>query len=355
MRRPSLVGALVKSGLFTVVTLFATAVLALTIVNGNVGGGANYSALFTDVTGLQVGDTVRVAGVRVGQVTDIRIADRRLAEVRFSVEPGRRLPVSVTAAVKYLNLLGQRYVDLRRGSGAVDQILALGGTIPLSQTTPALDLTALFNGFQPLFQALSPKDVNKLSGEIVAVLQGDGTTVTSLIASTATLTTALASRDRVIGQVITNLNTVLDALNGGGGSQLSELIVTLRQLVSGLAADRQPIGDAVSGISALSTSTASLLQLGRPGLKQSIASLGKLSSTLANNTPTVNSFLGNLPTKLSKIGTLGSYGSWLNFYMCEAIVTGVKSSEPDIPPSTGVPIKDARCLTTPVDNGVGTR
>ncbi|WP_163510693.1 MCE family protein [Fodinicola acaciae] len=354
MRRPSLVGAIVKSLLFTVVTLAATAVLALTIVNGNVGGGANYSAVFTDVTGLQVGDTVRIAGVRVGQVTDIRIADRRLAEVRFSVEPGRRLPVSVTAAVKYLNLLGQRYVDLRRGTGAVDETMPLGGTIPLSQTTPALDLTALFDGFQPLFQALSPKDVNKLSTEIVAVLQGDGTTVTSLIASTATLTTALASRDRVIGQVITNLNAVLDTVNGGGG-QLSELIVTLRQLVSGLAADRQPIGDAVSGIAALSTSTASLLQLGRPGLRQSIASLGKLSNTLANNTPTVDSFLTNLPTKLSKIGTLGSYGSWLNFYLCEATVTGVSSSEPGIPPPTGVPIKDARCLASPTDNGVGTR
>ncbi|GAA1683817.1 MlaD family protein [Fodinicola feengrottensis] len=342
MRRPSLTGALVKSGLFTLVTLVATGILALTIVNGNLGGGTDYAAKFTDVTGLQVGDTVRIAGVRVGQVESIQIADRRLAQVRFSVDPGRRLPVSVTAAIKYLNLLGQRYIDLARGTGPVDEVMAPGGLIPVTQTTPALDLTALFNGFQPLFQALSPEDVNKLSNEIVQVLQGDGTTVTSLVASTATLTTALASKDQVIGQVIDNLNAVLNTINSRGG-QLTDLIVTLQQLVSGLAADRAPIGDAVSGIADLTTSTAGLLQLGRAPLKSDIASLGRLSGTLASNTPELNSFLTNLPVKFGRIGTLASYGSWLNFYLCSATVTGLSTSDGSQPP-TGRPIKDGRCL-----------
>jgi phospholipid/cholesterol/gamma-HCH transport system substrate-binding protein len=351
VKRPSLVGALVKSGLFTVVTLLATGILALTIINGNLGGGTDYSAKFTDVTGLQVGDTVRIAGVRVGQVEAIQIVERRLAQVRFSVDPGRRLPVSVTAAVKYLNLLGQRYIDLTRGAGPVDEMMAVGATIPVTQTRPALDLTALFNGFQPLFQALSPEDVNKLSGEIVQVLQGDGTTVTSLIASTASLTTTLASKDQVIGRVIDNLNAVLDTINARGG-QLTDLIVTLRQLVSGLAADRVPIGDAISGIADLTTSTASLLQLGRQPLKQDIASLGKLSNTLANNSPTLNSFLTNLPVKFGRIGTLASYGSWLNFYLCSATVTGLSTSDGS-PPPTGVPLKDARCTSQPAPT-VGT-
>jgi phospholipid/cholesterol/gamma-HCH transport system substrate-binding protein len=351
MRRPSLAGALIKSGLFTLATLLATAVLALTIINGNLGGGTNYSAKFTDVTGLQVGDTVRIAGVRVGQIESIQITDRRLALVKFTVDSGRRLPVSVTAAIKYLNLLGQRYLDLARGTGPVDEVMTAGGTIPVTQTSPALDLTALFNGFQPLFQALSPEDVNKLSSEIVQVLQGDGTTITSLISSTATLTTTLASKDQVIGQVIDNLNAVLNTINARGG-QLTDLIVTLRQLVSGLAGDRMPIGDAISGIADLTTSLAGLLEGGRKPLKGDIAALNKLSGTLANNTPTLNSFLTNLPVKFGRVGTLASYGSWLNFYLCSATVTGVSTSDGS-PPPTGVPQKDARCTNQPA-SAVGT-
>ena len=83
----------------------------------------------------------------------------------------------MTAAIKYRNLVGQRYVALDQGAGDLDPMLPPGGTIPLDRTTPALDLTALFNGFKPLFQALSPDDVNQLSGEIIQVLQGEGGTV----------------------------------------------------------------------------------------------------------------------------------------------------------------------------------
>src|SRR2546430_1456039 len=92
-------------------------------------------------------------------------------------------------------MVGQRYLALDRGTGPATPALAEGAEIPLDRTTPALDLTDLFNGFKPLFQALSPNDVNQLSGEIVRVLQGEGGTVESLLAHTGSLTTTLAGRD----------------------------------------------------------------------------------------------------------------------------------------------------------------
>ncbi|HEX4705163.1 MAG TPA: MCE family protein [Pseudonocardiaceae bacterium] len=168
----------------------------------------------------------------------------------------------MTATIKYRNLLGQRYIALDQGVGPLNQLLRPGATIGIDRTHPALDLTDLFNGFKPLFQALSPADVNQLSNEIVQVLQGEGTTVDSLVAHTASLTTALAGKDQVIGRTIDNLNSVLNTVNSRG-SELSDMVTTLQQLVSGLSQDRTPIGDAISGLSALTTSTANLLQLGR--------------------------------------------------------------------------------------------
>jgi phospholipid/cholesterol/gamma-HCH transport system substrate-binding protein len=340
-KRKSLAGPLTKSIIFIAVTALATAILGLSIASTGPSGTSSYSAIFTDVTGLTVGSDVDIAGVRIGSVNQITVVDRNLAQVSFSVESGRQLPASVTATIKYLNLVGQRYIDLQQGAGPVSQTLRPGGMIPVARTTPALNLTELFNGFQPLFQALSPNEVNQLSGEIVQVLQGQGGTVDSLVAHVGSLTTTLAARSKVIDAVISNLNSVLQTVNSRG-NELSTLVSTLQQLVSGLAADRQPIGNAISAIGQLTTATAGLLQVGRAPLKQDIIQLGRLSGNLAAATPTVTTFLHNLPVKLNEIGRLASYGSWLNFYMCDALVTGVKTST-GAPPPTGVGITAARC------------
>src|SRR5262249_8265489 len=159
-------------------------------------------------------------------------------------------------------------------------------TIPLSHTQPALDLTELFNGFKPLFQALSPDDVNQLSYGIIQVFQGEGGTIDSLLANTAQLTSTIADKDKVIGQVIDNLNTVLTTVNQHS-AQLSSLIATTQQLVSGLAADRQPISDAIGSLGDLADTTAGLLDQGRAPLKDDIAGLGQLSHNLDANQQTV--------------------------------------------------------------------
>lgn len=342
-QRKSIAPPLIKSIIFIVVTALATAILGLSIASTGVSSTVAYSAVFSDVTGLVVGSDVDISGVRVGQVTSITVTDRNLAKVDFTLQAGRQLPASVTATIYYLNLVGQRYIQLAQGSDPGGQVLRPGSTIPLSQTTPALNLTALFNGFQPLFQALSPGDVNQLSNEIVQVLQGEGGNVQSLIANIGSLTTTIAAKDKVIDALIGNLDSVVTTVNSRSGA-LSNLVSTLQQLVSGLAADRQPIGTAISAIGQLTTATAGLLQVGRAPLKADIIQLGRLSANLDAALPTVQTFLHNLPVKMTDIARLASYGSWLNFYMCDALVSGVKSSY-GAPPPTGVGITAARCKT----------
>ncbi|MCM2427237.1 MCE family protein [Streptomyces sp. RKAG337] len=341
MRRRSIAGPLIKSIVFILVTALATTVLAFSIANTGIADTVGYKARFTDTTGLITGDSVRIAGVKVGQVEDIRVVDRRLAQVTFSVEKGRALPASVTASIKYLNMVGQRYIDLQQGAGPMDRAFTPGSTIPLDRTSPALDLTQLFNGFQPLFEGLSPKDVNQLAGEIIQVLQGEGGTVNSLIRNVGSLTTTLAAKDKVIGEVIDNLNTVLTSVNTREQG-FNELVGTLQTLVTGFAGDRQPIGDAITAISQLTTSTAGLLDDGRAPLKEDIRQLGRLSSNLAASTPQIENFLQKTPVKMRTITRLASYGSWLNLYLCEAKVSGVTTSDGSKAP-TGIAITEARC------------
>ncbi|MFE4331800.1 MCE family protein [Streptomyces sp. NPDC056831] len=343
MKRRSLAGPLAKSIVFILVTVLATTVLALSIANTGVGSTVAYRARFTDATGLIVGDSVRIAGVKVGQVESIEVADRRLAEVGFSVQKGRKLPASVTASIKYLNMVGQRYIDLDQGAGPVGESFTAGSTIPLSRTTPALDLTQLFNGFQPLFEGLSPPDVNELAGSIVQVLQGEGGTVDSILQHVGSLTGTVAAKDKVIGEVIKNLNTVLKTVNDREAG-FDDLVVTLQKLVTGFSGDRKPLGRAVTAMGALTTVTADLLNDGRGPLKDDIKQLGRLSDRLADNSPEIENFLERTPAKMAAISRLASYGSWLNLYLCEARISGVTTSDGSTPP-TGIEITQPRCLS----------
>ena len=333
----SLVAPLIKLALFAVVTITSTGLLGLTIANVDLRASKPYAAKFEDVTSLSVGDDVRIAGVRVGQVETIELVDRRAARVTFAVDARLELPTSVTATIKYRNMIGQRYVALERGVGPVDQVLAPGSEIPLERTRPALDLTVLFNGFKPLFQALSPDDVNQLSHEIIQVLQGEGGTVESLLRHTASLTSTLADKDKVIGEVIGNLNDVLDTVNAHS-DQLSGLIATLQQFVTGFAADREPIGQAISSLDELAGATAGLVGDSRAPLKDTIAGLGEVSKNLADNEELVDAALRNLPGKMAAIGRTVGYGSWLNTFLCSA------QPGAGLPmPVGGIPVTQPRC------------
>ena len=340
----SITWPLVKISVFTVVTVLLTGVLALTIANTQLGPTDDYYALFTDATGLNTGDDVRISGVKVGTVTSIGVVDHNTARVGLQIDANRRLPASVTATIKYRNLVGQRFIALGTDVGDIDATLAPGGTIPLDRTAPALNLTVLFNGFKPLFQALNPGDVNRLAYEIIQVLQGEGGTVDDLLAHTASLTTTIASRDQVIGRTIDNLNVVLGTVNANA-PQMANLITQLQELVSGLSAQRQPIGNAITALDGLTNATAGLLTNARPPLEQDIASLGTMAKTLADNSDLVQHFIQFLPTKLELLTRTVGYGSWFNYFACSLSGTvGISQLDIKIPilplPGTQRP---ARC------------
>ncbi|HET6938755.1 MAG TPA: MlaD family protein [Nocardioides sp.] len=306
---------LTKLLIFMVVTALATGVLVATIGNLSFGGSHSYKAVFADATGLNKGDEIRVAGVKVGTVKGIEISDRTRALVTFSVDDSTSLTEATHATIKYRNLVGQRYIALTQEVGSPTK-LDDGATIPISRTQPALDLTVLFNGFKPLFQALSPADINQLSYEIVQVFQGEGGTLESLLQHTASVTSTLADRDQVIGELVDNLSEVLDHV-ADRDQQLNELITTFKQFVGGLNQDRDAILGSLDQISQLSVQTASLVKGVRSPLVADIANLRQLTSNIQRNRGELDRALQVLPIKLEKVGRTAIYGSWFNFYLCQ--------------------------------------
>lgn len=235
--------------------------------------------------------------------------------MQFSLTDRDWLPAGSTAKIRYRNLVGQRYIALEQGTGQQGMKLTEGETIGLDHTTPAVNLTTLFNGFRPLFQTLSADDVNKLSYQIIQVFQGEGGTVAELVRNTASLTSTIADKDRVIGAVITNLNEVLDTVNRHD-DELNSLIVNTEQLVTGLANDRGVVGDAVTSLAGLADATADVLEPTRPSIQGSVSALNTLAGTLNAQEVELNKVLQTLPIKLDKLSKIASFGSWFQFYLC---------------------------------------
>ena len=174
----------------------------------------------------------------------------------------------------------------------------------------------LFNGFKPLFQALSPEDVNQLSYELIQVFQGEGGTLEGLLAHTASVTSTLADRDEVIGDLIDNLSLVLDHV-ADRDQQLTRLIQSFRTLVGGLKKDRNAILGSLEDVSALSVETASLIDGIREPFVKDIKELRAVAGNIDKNKAELDRALQVLPIKLDKIGRTAIYGSFFNFYLCE--------------------------------------
>src|SRR5688500_343490 len=103
-------GDAVKLVIFIVVTTLATGLLAVTIGNLSFRDSKEYRAVFSDATGVVSGDDVRIAGVKVGNVQEIEIFDKTKAIVTFDVAGTTQLSESTFAAIRYRNLVGQRYI-----------------------------------------------------------------------------------------------------------------------------------------------------------------------------------------------------------------------------------------------------
>ena len=304
----------IRLGIFVVITTVATALLAVTIGNISFNATTKYRAVFTDVVGLNKGDDIRIAGVRVGQVDKIAIYQDKYAMVTFSVDTDQSVDTTTRATLRYRNLVGNRYVALTEGVGGGTR-MKKNGIIDKDRTAPALDLSVLFNGFKPLFTALTPKDVNQFAFEVIKVLQGEGGTIESLLARTASLTSTLADSDQVIGDLITNLTSTLQIVSQRQ-QNFSQLLVNLQQFITGLSQDINPILGSLGSINSLNTKTAGLLQQTRVPLKADLDKLRTTATTLDDTQAIWVKTLQFMPEKLQTMTRTAQYGSWFNFFLC---------------------------------------
>jgi phospholipid/cholesterol/gamma-HCH transport system substrate-binding protein len=307
-----------RVALFTVICLVFTFGLIAVFGQLRFEDRTGYHALFANVSGLKSGNFVRIAGVEVGKVGDLTLHRDGTVTVDFLVDKGVRLAEGTKVAVRYENLIGDRYLALEEGPGSLRR-LAPGATIPLAQTSAALDIDALIGGFRPLFRALDPDQVNALSGELLRIFQGQGGTIASVLAQTSTLTSTLAGRSELIAELITNLNTVLHTF-ATRDHEFSDGLDKLSQLVGALAQRKTDISNGLAYINAAAGSVTDLLVQARQPIKDVVHETNRMAGQVMADREYFDHLLKDLPDIYQVLARQGLNGDYFGFYFCEVFL-----------------------------------
>jgi phospholipid/cholesterol/gamma-HCH transport system substrate-binding protein len=305
---------IVKFTAFALVMVVLTAILFVIFGQYRTGSTTTYSAVFADVSRIKAGDSVRVAGVRVGTVQGLSMRPDKKVVVAFDSDRKVVLTTGTKVMVRYLNLVGDRYLELVDGPGTA-KVLPAGSQIPFDRTAPALDLDLLLGGLKPVIRGLNPNDVNALSASLLQILQGEGGAVESLLSNTSSFTNALADNNQTVEQLIDNLRTLLGTLTKEGGN-FSAAIDRLERLVTELASQRDPIGAAIDALDKGTASLTDLLRQARPPLAGTIGQLNRLAPLLDQDKDRLDAAIKRLPRNYRKLTRTASYGSFIQFYIC---------------------------------------
>ena len=226
--------ALWRLGLSVAVAVVLFILLSNTLTNPVAINTRTYTAEFTDASGLHPDGDVRVRGVRVGKVESVDLArhdGQNVAQVKFTLDQQYGILAISRLAIKFQALTGVRYLDVTNaaeGYTAADLVTQ----VPTSMTQPSFDVTALFNGLQPVLATLSPEEINTFTANAASFLTGDGSGLAPLLDSLRRLTEFVSDRQQVVATLMSNLSQVADAIESKS-KQFIHIIDLINQPVDG--------------------------------------------------------------------------------------------------------------------------
>jgi phospholipid/cholesterol/gamma-HCH transport system substrate-binding protein len=315
---PSHRSMLIKVSIFAVAMVLVSASLVVVFGDFRFGPESTYHATFTDVSKLKAGQKVRIAGVPVGAVSGVKLNHDNTIDVKFGVDSRYTLYSSTRAVIRYENLVGDRYLEITSGPGELRK-LPPGATINSQHTQPALDLDALLGGLRPLVKGLDADKVNTISSAVIQLLQGQGGALSNVLADTSAFSSALGQRDQLIGDAITNLNTVLGTVDQKS-AQFSASVDQLQQLITGLAKNKDAVAGAIPPLASTTTDLTELLKNSRRPLQGIIENTRPLATELDNRKAEVNNDVEQLGEDYLRLAALGAYGSFFNIYFCSVTI-----------------------------------
>jgi phospholipid/cholesterol/gamma-HCH transport system substrate-binding protein len=330
-------GTLIKLGAFLAASLLCLGWLGNQIGQLTGPAGAFHrtyvvNAAFTDATGLVKGDEVRLAGVRVGKVSGMKV-DAGKALVTMNVDKAYKLPASSRFELHWKNLLGQRFIQAVPPDDAnlAGPVLADGVKLGTDRTQQAADLSELLNNTEPLLARLDTSRLNDLMTTVASAMHGREDELNAAIGSSADLVDTMAARADVIGKSVSEYATLIDGI-AGHDAQVRQLLDSLAGTSQTLAARANDLGDAAGKTGEFSAALAKVLTANEGSLDGVFTDTRTILDRVVADKAVLAKTLQTLPWTTSAMIRATSQGDWLNAYVRGAGVIDAYFAEPRVGP-----------------------
>lgn len=344
-RRPWLVG-LVSILVLTVGVGFA---FSLNRFEG-LRGVYTISADLEDAAGLQPGNEVRVAGVKVGRVTNLELTPDS-ARVAMEIENDVRLPVETVLEVKLKTLLGQKFIDLRYPSvyleavssgdplPELDGYLEQGDVIPLERTTVPYEVYEAANEGTGVLEGIDKPALRKMLTVLSRTVGTSKEELGRALSSIGAATDVLSGKGADISALLRNVEKVTATLDAGG-DDLEGVLTNASEVLGTLADRRAEISGLLAATDELTRDLALILQVARGSISAGAVDLDGLLATAESELGSIDAALEELATAQAMFARPLQFGRFVEGHVCAITTedTCVPKGSPSDPglPSHGV-------------------
>lgn len=286
---------IVRFAAFVVASAFLTTWIASEIRGSDPAAAVAVTARFGDVSGLVAGDDVRMAGIPVGRVQAVTVEDGQ-ALVSMRIEESADVPASSSAAVRWRNLIGQRYISIIPGSGSA----AIEDGSEIDATEDVVDLGRIVNQLAPLAQSFGAEQVNRVLQALVVAFDGNEAAFDALLADLGSLSGVLADRDQLLAQMQADYATIGGAL-AERDEQVAAMVANVDAIVGALDSSDQILTRALDELGTFSVATDQLLDRTVADLTQVLEALPIVTGAIADDLDVVARAIGGLPAMMDAV------------------------------------------------------
>lgn len=273
-----------------------------------IGGGKVYSAHFAEAGGLKEGNEVRVAGVKVGEVTDISL-DGAVVTVKFRARIDG-LGDKTTAAVKVKTLLGQKFLSLDPfGTGQ------LAGPIPQARTTTPYDVNAAFSDVATAVGTIDTEQLEASFDALSDAFRDTPGSVRTMVQGLTDLSRTISTRDDELAQLFASTSSVSETLKDRN-AEFAKILTDGSSLLDELEQRRDTVSAMLDGTARLGTQLEGLVKDNEAALKPALAKLDEVARILQENQDNLDAALKRIGPYYRVLTSAMGNGQWIDSYVC---------------------------------------